>query len=1538
MKNRMTNFTKLGAVLSVLTLTACGGGTETKTDLNAVNPSAPVDDWRLVWSDEFDGTAINADNWTHEVNCLGGGNQEKQCYTDTAENSSVSDGMLKIVAKAAPEGSSQPYTSARMTTQNKVDIQYGRVEMRAKLPKGQGSWPAFWMMPTDSVYGGWPKSGEIDIMEAVNLGAARADGTEEKSIYGTIHYGAGPGSDFSGNSHSPTTSPADSFNTYAIEWQEGEIRWYFNNVLYATQRQSKLRTTGDGTVLGLSHRGWYAELYDIATGQLGTDYSPAPFDQDFFMILNVAVGGQWPEGVNEGGIDASAFAEGQTLEVDYVRVYKCSADPDTGRGCETVAPGYDIDTADGGMLVEGRAPAPTLVAGAPNPITIFDDEININWVAWDCCGGSTPGLVADDAERGNVYEFAVQNGNDGTVFGVITRSAFLSSDPTSPSRATPHNALGMIDGGYITFDMKVITAPTGPDSVWKFKIEADEAAGGAWEADLTTFGDAPVVGQWTTYRIPLQDVADNGVDISLIDVLMVFPAWMTGADAVFRLDNIAILQDTAGVSYPEFPVSTNTDWALWDCCGGSTPALVTDAEKGQVVEFAVLNGNSGTVLGFNTRSDSGGNDAPLNVTEIAANGVLSFDLKVINAPAAGNEAWMLKVESAGATGATEVNLNTSSEGVNPSDVWQTFTFPIADLMDAGSIDPSALDVIMLFPAWGSGADTVFRVADVKFHVPGSGAAAPIAPLATFIDSGSVNENWALWDCCGGSTPEFVNDDTNGQVAEFKVLNGNSGTVLGLNSRTTDGGTGVSVDATSLLATGVFRFDLKVMTAPAAGNEAWMLKIESGGAAGAVEINVNTSNEGVNPSDAWQTFTFNLIDLFDAGTLDPSDIDVIMLFPAWGSGADSVFRVDNMEIIDGAAGSSVPTTPTTPDNGGEPSEPTTPTTPEGPSDTASLAPLFTDSARTGWIVWDCCGGSTPAIVADTDRGQVAEFTVVASGETVQGFTTRAAVGGSDALLDVSAYEMTGSLSFDLKVVSAPTTATAWMIKIESNGGVDNGGTGEAVELNINTSNEGLDPVLGQWQTFTFDLIDLTNAGLDITGIDVVLVSPAWTTGGGAVYQIDNLQINKESSSTTVSSDAVVMVPFDGSGAALDGTTFTVPASAVDWAGFANDNATIYPFNFADGGTITFTAAIPEGGVDTSVRFRFENAPYPDVNPAFDAGTAIVNSSTATTYTITIPAQDAANNFSSLLMYVDTRDAPVTITDIVVTEGSATVTPPATSDAVVMVPFDGSGAALDGTTFTVPASAVDWAGFANDNATIYPFNFADGGTITFTAAIPEGGVDTSVRFRFENAPYPDVNPAFDAGTAIVNSSTATTYTITIPAQDAANNFSSLLMYVDTRDAPVTITDIIVTEGSATVTPPATSDAVVMVPFDGSGAALDGTTFTVPASAVDWAGFANDNATIYPFNFANGGTITFTAAIPDGGVDTTVRFRFEKAPYPDVNPAFDAGTAIVNSSTATTYTITIPAQDAANNYSSLLMYVDTRDAPVTITDIVVSETAAQ
>src|SRR5690606_20652518 len=152
--------------------------------------------WKLEWHDEFDGDSIDTTVWTHETNCWGGGNNELQCYTDRPENSLLRDGALVIRAldeeftgPAEPlewEGTDPnvtatlPHTSARLVTRDAVDVHYGRVEVRAKIPGGQGAWPAIWMLPTDSVYGGWAASGEIDIMEAVNLGM-----TDQMEVHGT---------------------------------------------------------------------------------------------------------------------------------------------------------------------------------------------------------------------------------------------------------------------------------------------------------------------------------------------------------------------------------------------------------------------------------------------------------------------------------------------------------------------------------------------------------------------------------------------------------------------------------------------------------------------------------------------------------------------------------------------------------------------------------------------------------------------------------------------------------------------------------------------------------------------------------------------------------------------------------------------------------------------------------------------------------------------------------------------------------------------------------------------------------------------------------------------------------------------------------------------------------------------------------------------------------------------------------------------------------------------------------------------------------
>ena len=280
-------------------------GNDAQVDAGA-DSSVDSDGWRLVWSDEFDGTAIDGSKWQHEVNCWGGGNNEQQCYVSDAKNSFVQGGALHLVALAdSPMGAiggpdnnasvvTRPYSSARLNTRNRGDFKYGRIEARITLPYGQGLWPAFWMLPTDNVYGGWAASGEIDIMEAVNLGP------NENRIYGTLHYGGSwPNNVHTGMETTPSSSPWQNAHVYAVQWQEGEIRWYVDGELYETQTA------------------WNTSAAAF----------PAPFDQRFHILLNVAVGGAWPGSAN----NTTTFP--QEMVVDYVRVYECTANPNTGIGC-----------------------------------------------------------------------------------------------------------------------------------------------------------------------------------------------------------------------------------------------------------------------------------------------------------------------------------------------------------------------------------------------------------------------------------------------------------------------------------------------------------------------------------------------------------------------------------------------------------------------------------------------------------------------------------------------------------------------------------------------------------------------------------------------------------------------------------------------------------------------------------------------------------------------------------------------------------------------------------------------------------------------------------------------------------------------------------------------------------------------------------------------------------------------------------------------------------------------------------------------------
>ena len=297
----------------------------------------PGEGWMLVWSDEFDDDQISAERWEHEVNCWGGGNGEQQCYTASPDNAFVEGGQLHIVARNEPTSgpavndddpgydpddtsATLPYSSARLRTRNHGDWRFGRVEVRAKLPSGQGTWPAIWMLPTDTVYGAWAASGEIDIMEAVNLGVGG-----DQRVYGTLHYGSyWPANVHSGAEYSlpDGVSPADDFHDYALEWEDGEIRWYVDDHHYATQIQD----------------GWYTQ-YDQG-GMMTIGEGAAPFDERFHLILNLAVGGAWAGNVNDGGVDASVFP--QEMVVEYVRVYACADDPESGDGCDTIGDDYEL--------------------------------------------------------------------------------------------------------------------------------------------------------------------------------------------------------------------------------------------------------------------------------------------------------------------------------------------------------------------------------------------------------------------------------------------------------------------------------------------------------------------------------------------------------------------------------------------------------------------------------------------------------------------------------------------------------------------------------------------------------------------------------------------------------------------------------------------------------------------------------------------------------------------------------------------------------------------------------------------------------------------------------------------------------------------------------------------------------------------------------------------------------------------------------------------------------------------------------------------
>jgi beta-glucanase (GH16 family) len=577
----------------------------------------------VVWADEFSGTTLDQTRWSYQIGdgcaegICGWGNNELQSYQQG--NVTVEGGVLKITAKEERiRGKS--YTSGRIRTLNKGDWTYGRFEARIKIVQGQGMWPAFWMLPTDEVYGGWPQSGELDIMENV--------GFEPSTVHGTIHYGDPyPNNQFSGESYSLQQGIfADDFHIFAVEKEPGVIRWMVDDVLFGQ------RTTAD-----LAPYNW-------------------PFDERFHFILNVAVGGNWP-----GNPDATTVFP-QIMEVDYVRVYDGYQPHIAGdRRVANQEPGvvYSVGQAPAGSSISWSVPAGASIVSGQGT-----DSIVVDW-------GATGGAVTADISSGcgtsqlslevvvepaYDYDFSFENFDDPAqvTFNIGTSGTLteISNPDTSGVNSSALAGSYVRDSGsqydVLVYDVSVIgDASAYSEGQKKFYLDVYTSAPVGTtvllqleDSSTATPSNYPagrhsryqvqtsVQNQWERLEIPYLDAPDPSTPDGAVDTLIFLfaPNSFTGDTYLFDNFDSYAAEGTGGgdpTALHVGAVSVGTQSAGQGSKRGTATVTVVD-DLGMPVEEATV---SGTFTGSFTEGASGdtvANGAVTLVTTGTQKGGVSF--------------------------------------------------------------------------------------------------------------------------------------------------------------------------------------------------------------------------------------------------------------------------------------------------------------------------------------------------------------------------------------------------------------------------------------------------------------------------------------------------------------------------------------------------------------------------------------------------------------------------------------------------------------------------------------------------------------------------------------------------------------------------------------------------------------------------------------------------------------------------------------------------------------------------------------------------
>lgn len=608
-----------------------------------------------MWSDDFDGSAIDPAKWGFEQNCWGGGNNEQQCYTNKADNAFVVDGKLNIVVKkedftgvdnAEGNGSATktlPYTSARLRTKGLKQWTYGRYEIRAKLPSGQGTWPAIWMLPSNSPYGTWASSGEIDIMEAVNLKTptdeTNAGGVPETRVYGTLHYGRNwPDNKNSGEPYKlpNAANPADDFHTYAVEWEEGEIRWYVDGVHYQTQRKA----------------GWYSQY--VLNNQLVDAPDGAPFDDQaqYHMLLNVAVGGAWAGNVNGKGIDANIFP--QTMQVDYVKVYECSASPSTGKGCATVDAGAKLNTGN---------VRPSLISYTPTlPTSTFYTDALATGLSLDKYSPENviTATETDETGRGKILTINKLDTRAGNMFFNVGSNKSNFSD--------------WMAAGELVFDVKL----NSKDAAAKLLVKLDSGWPNVSDIEVTL----PAVGVWQEIRIPVATIVNHGNTyspgdkVNLASISNAFVIEPTGQMNV-SFDNVRLEGGSAAPIYAPLSLfdifKDASDSSLqvqsYNPTGAMSSSQTAEAGRGNIFNVVKV-GNAGGNVFFNITAGA------KSLAHWSAAGNLKFDVRV-NSLANGAK-LLVKLDS-GWPNVSDFTVTLPTTGQ-----WGSISIPVATLINNGN--------------------------------------------------------------------------------------------------------------------------------------------------------------------------------------------------------------------------------------------------------------------------------------------------------------------------------------------------------------------------------------------------------------------------------------------------------------------------------------------------------------------------------------------------------------------------------------------------------------------------------------------------------------------------------------------------------------------------------------------------------------------------------------------------------------------------------------------------------------------------------------